>query len=221
MHNWNVSPQEAIQIQQELRKQVKLEKLTRTVEYIGGADISFDKGADIAYAAIVILKLPTLIPVSHATAVCPLTFPYVPGLLSFREIPILAEAWKKLKLKPDVIMLDGHGIAHPRRFGIASHFGVLFDIPAIGCAKKRLVGTIDEPGNEPGNNTSIYDGDERIGTTLRTKRNVKPVFISPGHKISFEESIAVTIKCLTKYRIPAPTRQAHILVNKLRREKLE
>lgn len=143
--------------------------------------------------------------------------PYIPGLLSFRETPLILKAVEKVKLEPDLLMVDGQGIAHPRRFGIASHLGVIFDKPAIGVAKSRLVGVYEEPDTEKGAWSFLKDGDETVGAVVRTKTSVKPVFVSVGHKVSLEYAIETVLKCCTKYRLPEPTRRAHIEVNRFRR----
>jgi deoxyribonuclease V len=223
MHNWDLTPEQAIEIQKDLRVQIKLEQLQKHIEFIGGADISFNLYDDTVYAGIVILKLKDLKIVAYSLAKSEVHFPYVPGLLSFREIPPLLKAWEMLQLKPEVLVLDGQGIAHPRRFGIASHFGLLTDISTIGCGKNILYGNYEIPALESGSRSQIIDKKtgETIGYALRTKNKVNPVFISPGHKITLEESVEIIMKCVTKYRIPEPTRQAHLLVNKFRRGEVQ
>jgi len=152
------------------------------------------------------LKFPELEEVDRSLVVTEVNFPYIPGLLSFRESPALIKAWEKIKIAPDVVMIDGQGIAHPRRFGIASHFGVLVDKPTIGCAKSLLVGVYEEPKGEAGNFSYLYDSGEIIGVALRTRDNVQPVFVSIGHKITLDESIQIVMKTVRGYRIPEPTR---------------
>lgn len=217
LHAWDVTPKEAMEIQRHLAGRVIVEKLARDVRYVAGCDISFDKGSDIVYAGIVVLKLPEFSEIDRATTAATVTFPYIPGLLSFRESPALLEAWKKLKVEPDLVMIDGQGYAHPRRFGIASHFGVLVDLPTVGCAKTLLVGTFEEPGEKAGSYSPLMDGEEIIGVALRTQDGVNPVFVSIGHRINLENAIDVVMRCTKGYRIPEPTRQAHLLVNALRR----
>ncbi len=221
LHSWDVTPEEAIKIQNELRGLVKVESLKKEIRYIAGADISFDKGSNIVYAGIIILKFPELEEIDRSLVITEVNFPYIPGLLSFRESPALIKAWEKIKVEPDVVVIDGQGIAHPRRFGIASHFGVLVDKPTIGCAKSLLVGKYDEPGEKAGSYSYLYDSGEIIGAVLRTRDNVQPVFVSVGHKITLEESIKIILQNVRGFRIPEPTRQAHNLVNALRRGEIK
>jgi deoxyribonuclease V len=215
----NLTPKQAIELQKKLQADVKLVRLAKQPMLVGGCDVSMNRFAKEGFAGFVTLSYDTLECVDHAVAKEAIPFPYIPGLLSFREIPMLLSAWKKLKQKPDVLIVDGVGIAHPRRLGIASHLGLVLDIPTIGCAKGVLYGTYTEPGNTPGSVSYMYDKvnkTEVIGAALRTRRNVKPVFISPGHKITLEESIAIVGKCMGRYRIPEPTRLAHNTVNEYR-----
>ena len=216
-HKWNVSPKEAIEIQKRLKQKVRIEPLQKEVKYIGGADISFNRGESTVYATIVVLRLSDLEEVERSLVVGTIDFPYIPGLLSFREVPILWEAWQQLKQKPDVLVLDGHGIAHNRRFGVASHFGILADIPTIGCAKKIFVGTHQELSEEAGNMVGIYDENELLGAVLRSRSKVKPIYISVGHRITLPDALRIIQQCITKYRLPEPTRQAHLIANELRR----
>ena len=210
-----------MKIQQEVRKKVQLEPITDAIQYVAGADISFDRGSDVFHAGFVVLKLPSLKVCGHSLVTTRSTFPYVPGLLSFREMPALLEAWDQLPTKPDVVVLDGHGIAHPRRLGIASHFGVWIDRPTIGCAKKLLVGMHEALAPEAGSHALIYDRQEIIGVALRSRDNVKPIYVSPGHRTDLESALSVVSLCLTRFRLPEVTRQAHQLVNQLRRGEVE
>jgi deoxyribonuclease V len=216
LHDWDLSPGEAVKVQQQLRVLVRLEPLTQPVDTIAGADISFNKFSDVVYAGIVVLSLPELRIVETAGVRSVTKFPYVPGLLSFRETPSVLEAWEKLKTKPDVLMLDGQGIAHPRRFGIACHVGVLLDLPTIGCAKSILVGRHGELGMEAGSQAPLVDRGEQVGVALRTKNKVSPVYVSPGHRIDLPSAVDLVLRSTGKYRQPEPTRQAHLLVNQLR-----
>lgn len=212
----HLSASEAIALQQELRTKINLKPLEKPVSMIAGADISFNKYSTTVYAGIVVMSFPEL-QVIDKVAVTDITeFPYIPGLLAFREVPALSKAWEKLSIKPDVLVLDGHGIAHPRRMGIAAHFGVVMQTPTLGCAKSRLTGSFKEPDNEPPAYTDLVHQKEVVGKVLRTKKNCKPVFISPGNLITMEESMELILKCIRKYRIPEPTRLAHKYVNEVR-----
>ncbi|OKS86760.1 deoxyribonuclease V [Mucilaginibacter polytrichastri] len=211
-----LTPDQAIAYQNELRQKIRIEPLDKPIRIIGGADISFNKYSEIVYAGIILLKYPEMTVISHASVVSRTSFPYISGLLAFREVPALLEVWNKLDIKPDLLVLDGQGIAHERRLGIATHFGLVTDVPTIGSAKSRLRGKYAEPANEVFAQSPMYDRDEVIGTALRTKRNCNPIFISPGHRISMEQSVEVIKNCIRGYRIPEPTRHAHLLVNKVR-----
>lgn len=213
------TPAEAVEMQKRLREKVRLEPYKGPLRLIGGADVSFNKYSPTIYAGFVVLDAETMQVVDTSSAVLDVSFPYIPGLLSFREIPPLLEAWKNLKTRPDVLIFDGHGIAHPRRLGIASHAGLLLDMPSIGCAKSKLVGVYDEPSLEAGSTSPLTDRNshEQIGTVLRTKNKVKPVFISPGHRMDLKSALRIIKTCARKYRIPEPTRQAHLFVNEVRR----
>jgi len=217
LHSWDVTPGEAIEIQKRLRSQVVIQKCDREIKLVAGADISFNRFSDTVYAAVVVLRLPQLSIETAASAITRAKFPYIPGLLSFREGAPLLEAWEKLSIQPDAVMFDGQGLAHPRRFGIASHMGVILGIPSVGCAKSLLVGKYEEPAVEAGSYSLLIDRGEVVGAALRTKERVNPVFISPGHLIDLEDSIKLALRCLKGYRIPEPTRQAHLLVNEIRR----
>lgn len=217
LHRWDVTPQEAIAIQQQLRSKIIVERLTKPVHYVAGCDISFEKGSDVVYAGVVVLKLPELVEVANGTAITTAKFPYIPGLLSFRESPAVLEAWTNLQTQPDVLLVDGQGLAHPRRFGIASHLGLLLDLPAIGCAKSLLIGKYEEPAPQAGSYSPLVDKDETVGVALRTAENVSPIYVSIGHRVTLEDAIQLVMQCTKGYRIPEPTRQAHLLVNALRR----
>ncbi|MBL8148601.1 MAG: deoxyribonuclease V [Blastocatellia bacterium] len=216
LHAWNVTPSEAIQIQKSLASQIREEPLSDNIRYVAGADISFEKFSDIVYAAFVVIDINSLDVVAHSSVVTEAKFPYIPGLFSFRESPPLLQAWKQLTVEPDVVMFDGQGIAHPRRFGIASHMGLIIDRPSIGCAKTILVGKHGAVEEEAGSRTALIDRGEVVGAVVRTKRKVNPVFISVGHRVTLDEATVLALKVTKGYRIPEPTRQAHLLVNKLR-----
>ncbi len=218
-HKWNISPKEAVALQKELRGAIKLTSLTKPIKLIAGVDVSSNRFSNTLYAGIIILSFPELKVIDSAVAKTEATMPYIPGLLSFREIPALLEAWEKLKTKPDLLMVDGQGIAHPRRLGIATHFGLIIDKPTIGCAKSILYGNSKEPGLVPGSLSPLtdrYDPTEIIGTLLRSKARSKPLIISPGNGITLDESVAIVRECLRGYRLPEPTRLAHELVNHYR-----
>lgn len=223
LHAWDLNRSEAVALQQELRRKVRLQPLSRPARLVAGCDISFNKFSDVVYAGIIVLRLPDLAAVERATAVTKTNFPYVPGLLSFRETPALLEAWQQLNTAPDVVMLDGQGLAHPRRFGIACHFGLLTELPTLGCAKTVLVGKYQEPAESAGSYSLMTHKDETVGAAVRTKDGIAPVYVSPGHLIDLPSAIDLALRCVKghdtkpKYRIPEPTRLAHILVNALRR----
>lgn len=216
LHRWDLTPREALALQQELRARVRIEPLSRAVNTIGGADISFNKFSETIYIGIVVLSLPALQIVDQVGLRGTTKFPYIPGLLSFREAPSLLEAWEQLRIKPDVLMLDGQGLAHPRRFGIACHVGLWLDVPTLGCAKSILVGRHAELPPTAGSQTPLVDRGELVGAALCTKQNVAPVFVSAGHLLSLSDAVALALRSTTKYRQPEPTRQAHLLVNRLR-----
>lgn len=217
LHEWTVTPREAIELQKSLRERVRIMPLERTIETIAGADISFNKFSPVMYAGIVVLRLPGLEVLEEVGIVSETRFPYVPGLLSFRESPMVLEAWAKLKTEPDAVMFDGQGLAHPRRVGIASHVGLLIKRPTLGCAKSVLVGKFAAPGLERGSWTEMIDKGEVVGAALRTKTNVQPIYVSPGHLIDLAGAIRLTLDSDGGYRQPEPTRRAHNLVNALRR----
>lgn len=217
LHEWSLTPREAVELQKELRASVRVEPLKKKVETIAGADISFNKFDTTIYTGIVVLRLPTLEVVEEVGLVSETKFPYVPGLLSFRESPSVLEAWAKLKTEPDAMMFDGQGIAHPRRVGIASHVGLIIKRPTLGCAKSVLVGKFEEPNDERGSWSPMIDKGETIGAALRTKTRVQPIYVSPGHLIDLAGAIELTLRCDGGYRQPEPTRRAHLLVNALRR----
>jgi deoxyribonuclease V len=230
LHDWDLSPSEAVALQKRLREQVRLQPLPGTISLVAGADISFNKFSDDIYAAIVVLRLEDLTVAATAGVMTKTSFPYIPGLLSFRETPPLLEAWKKLEVRPDAMMLDGQGLAHPRRFGIACHVGMLLGLPTIGCAKTVLIGKYSEPDERAGNHTPLVDKGETIGAAVRTKDRVNPIFVSPGHLADIPSAVDLALRCVkgyeesrstghgrSKYRVPEPTRLAHLLVNAMRR----
>lgn len=199
---------EAIAIQNDLRDAVVLRDDFETPRLIAGIDIGFDTQNNRGKAAVVLIDAVTLEPLASAVAFLPLDFPYIPGLLSFREIPVILKALEGLPQKPDLLMVDGQGVAHPRRLGIAAHLGVLLDRPAIGVAKSRLVGEFTEPGPLKGATSALWHRDEQIGIVLRSRDYTRPLFISSGHRISHDSALAIVSQCLTRYRLPEPTRLA-------------
>lgn len=218
LHLWNLSPREAIALQNELRNRVLEAAPTRPIETIAGADISFNKFSSTIYVAVVVLRLPGLEVIEEATVIGESQFPYVPGLLSFRELPAVLEAWQKLSIEPDCVMSDGQGLAHPRRFGIACHAGLWLNRPTLGCAKSVLVGAYEEPGLERGSWTPMIHKGETVGAALRTKNKTKPIYVSVGSAMDLNSAIELTLRCDGGYRQPEPTRQAHLRVNELRLE---
>ncbi|MDR4497374.1 MAG: deoxyribonuclease V [Candidatus Scalindua sp.] len=219
LHPWNVDYKEAVEIQKKLREKVTLQSTLKDLDSIlvAGADVSYDKENDRFIAGVVVFVLRTMEKIEESTASGRVVFPYIPGLLSFRESPILIRAFIRIKSVPNILMLDAQGIAHPRGIGLASHIGLLFDTPSIGCAKTRLIGEHDEVDNEVGDSKPLLVKERQVGAVLRTKKNVKPVFVSPGHKIDMITSIQVVLKSCRGYRLPEPTRQAHNLVSKIKK----
>ncbi len=184
------------------------------VSTIAGVDAGFEDGGRTTRAAIVVMSWPGLEVVEQTVARVPTAFPYVPGLLSFRELPSVLAAFGQLGARPDLALCDGQGIAHPRRFGIACHLGILLDLPAIGVGKSRLIGTFEPPGAGKGEFTDLVDGDERIGAVVRTRDNVKPLFVSPGHRVSLQTAVDWVLKCAVRYRLPEPVRLADKLASR-------
>lgn len=217
LHEWNLAPREAVELQKSLRERVRILPLAGEIKTIAGADISFNKFEETIYAGIVVMSLDSMETIEEVGIVTRTRFPYISGLLSFREAPAVLEAWEKLKIEPDAVMFDGQGIAHPRRIGIASHVGLFLNRPTLGCAKSILVGRFDEPNTERGSHTPLIDKSEIVGAAVRTKTKVQPVYISPGHLMDIPSAIELALRCDGGYRQPEPTRRAHLLVNRLRR----
>jgi deoxyribonuclease V len=212
----NLKVTEATAIQNNLRDNIIIRPRDFPVNVIAGADISFNKFSTTVYAGIILLQFPELIPIGYSLVKKEVLFPYVPGYLAFREVPPLMDAWENLPQKPDLLVVDGHGIAHPRRMGIAAHFGVLAQTPTVGCAKKVLCGQYEEPAPIQGSNSPLVFKNEVVGAVLRTKNAVKPVFVSPGHLMDVPGTIDIITQCIGRYRIPEPTRLTHNLVNQFR-----
>ena len=215
-HRWDVTPAEARSIQESLRDQVRLTPRRQSPKLVAGVDVSVSPGRwkqATSQAAVVVFDYQSLEPLEVATASMPAPFPYVPGLLSFREIPVLLAAFAKLQSAPQLILVDGQGFAHPRRMGLATHLGLLLDVPTIGCAKTRFVGTHDEPADTAGSYTDLVDDKvhphETIGAVVRTRTAVKPMYISPGHLIDTPTAIDRVLWLCAGYRLPEPTRRAH------------
>lgn len=217
LHPWNVSPKEAFEIQSKLLEKVILRFDSRRIRSVAGADIALDLKSGEGIGGVIVYTFPDLEEVERVSGHVKLSFPYVPGLLAFREAPVLIEVFKKLKNEPDLVIFDGQGRAHPRRMGIATHLGIILDKPSIGCAKSRLIGEYEEPKNSFGDYSALMDRGDRIGAVLRTRKNVKPIFISPGHRMDLEKSIEMIKACCDGYRIPKPTREADHFVESLKR----
>lgn len=213
LHRWDLAPREAIAVQERLRDRVVRADRIGEVRRIAGIDIGFEDAGATTRAAVAVLACPGLALVEKSIARVPTSFPYVPGLLSFREAPAALAALEQLANPPDLLLYDGQGIAHPRRFGIASHVGVLTGIPSIGVAKTRLTGRHSEPPSVKGAWVPLEDDGEVIGAVLRTRAGVKPVYVSIGHRVSLETAIAWVMACVTRYRLPETTRHAHRLAS--------
>ena len=210
LHSWQVSTAQALDIQRRLAEQVSRSSEVTTPHLIAGVDISVGNTPGMATGAVVVLEYPELRLVETKVVQGRFNFPYVPGLLSFRESPLTLAACQKLTVTPDLVLVDGQGIAHPRRLGLASHLGLFLNTPTIGCAKSRLCGQYDEPGIEPGSYAEVVDRGETIGVALRTRLGVKPVYVSIGHKVDLETAIQWVMNCCRGYRLPEPTRLAHL-----------
>ena len=219
LHEWNLAPREAMALQTQLAKQLEMSDRLAPVEHIAGVDIGFENSGEITRAAVVMLKwdpstAPNLSVVEQVVHREPTRMPYIPGLLSFREIPAALGAFKKLSVMPELVMVDGQGIAHPRRLGVAAHLGLWLDLPTIGIAKSRLYGKYTEVGEQRGDWVPLYAGRERIGAVLRSRAKVKPVYVSPGHRITLESSLDWVMSCLGRTKLPEPTRLADRLASR-------
>ncbi len=216
LSKWNISPAEAISIQKKLASRVKICPLPHRTQWIAAADVSYSKNSDRLFASLVLCHLPDFTVHERLAASARITFPYIPGLLSFRETPLIIELCNMLRQKPEIILCDGQGIAHTRRFGLACHIGLILDLPSIGCAKTKLVGDHKEVGPRKGQYQSLYYRKERVGVALRTRTGVKPIYVSPGHLADIPSSVRLVLRCCNSYRIPEPIRQAHLLANRVR-----
>jgi deoxyribonuclease V len=219
LHSWDVTPSTAIEIQKKLAANVVQEDRFTGVHYIAGVDVGFEDNGRVTRAAVCVLDLETLQPVDYALAKRPTRFPYIPGLLSFREIPAILQALETIRETPQMLFCDGQGYAHPRRLGIASHLGLLTDLPSIGVGKSRLIGKHQPVPDTRGAWTPLVHNEETVGAVLRTRVHVKPLYISAGHKISLESAIRYVMRCVTRYKLPEPTRLADRLASQ--KDKLE
>ena len=215
LHAWNVSLEEAIQIQEAFKDQIILKKTFSEVRTIGGGDVAYSKNQNLLFGAIVVLSFPDMEILNTATAEGKVSFPYIPGLFSFREGPILIKTFQKLKLKPEIMIYDGQGIAHPRGMGLASHMGLWLDRPSIGCAKTPLLPGFISPGPLKGSCEWIQKEGKKAGAVLRTKHGVKPLFVSPGHQIDFSTSNKLILESCKGFRFPEPLRKAHQLAERV------
>lgn len=210
LHDWALSPREAIALQRRLAGEVVRADRFGPVRRVAGVDVAYDRRgrSGVARAAVVVFSLPDLAPIESAAVTMPVEFPYVPGLLTFREAPAAIAALASLSQLPDVLLCDGQGLAHPRRLGFASHLGLFLDIPSVGVAKSVLVGDYAEPGPAKGDQSPLVDRGEVVGAALRSRTGVRPIFVSIGHRISLNSAIALVLRCTTRFRLPEPTRAA-------------
>jgi deoxyribonuclease V len=219
LHPWDVTPREAVKIQGSLRGKLRVGERWHSgrLQYVAGADVSYTRGDERFFAAVVVLEWPSMRTVEEATHAEKVSFPYVPGLLSFREGPPLLKVFGKLRRRPDVVLFDGQGIAHPRGFGLASHMGLILDVASVGCAKTRLVGEHRDVGKRAGACTELVFEGQAVGAVVRTRVRVKPIYVSPGHRVGLNQAVEIALACCRGYRIPEPLRRAHLLVNRMRR----
>jgi len=218
LHEWKVTPAEAREIQVRLRERMEADDCLGEVRYVAGADVALDLRRGRAIAGVIVYAFPEMEEVERRWAARALRFPYVPGLLSFREAPVLLTAFRKVRRAPDVIFCDAQGYAHPRRFGLACHLGVLLERATVGCAKSRLIGEHAEPGRKAGDWAALVDAGERIGAVVRTREGVKPIYVSQGNRVSLERAIELVLAVCDEYRIPRPTREADHWVERLKKE---
>ncbi len=216
LHDWPATEADAVAVQHALAPRVDTSAPLEHFDFIAGCDIAYHLTEPRLFAAVIVLKAADLSVVEERTVTREATFPYIPGLLSFREVPALLAAFSELRQCPEVVMLDGQGIAHPRRFGLACHLGLWLNLPCVGCAKSWLVGDYEEPGPNAGDANPLTVAGEEVGAVVRSAADAKPVFVSPGHKIDVASATAVVRATLSGYRHPAPTRAAHLAANRLR-----
>jgi len=216
LHHWVRTYRSAVALQDRLRPLVRIEPLRARPKTVAGVDVSYDRHGDRFYAGIVVMRLPDLEPIEAVTVARRSTFPYIPGLLTFREGPIVLAAFRTLKTAPDAVIFDGQGVAHPRRLGLAAHLGLWIDRPSVGCAKSRLVGEHAAVPDRVGAHVPLTIDGEPVGAVVRTRTGVKPVFVSPGTRIDIAGAVDLVLACCAGFRLPEPTRQAHALVNRAR-----
>jgi deoxyribonuclease V len=218
LHDWPTTEAEAVALQEALAGRVDVSRPLDSFELVAGCDIAYHLTEPVLFAAVVVVRAADRSVVETRTVTREVNFPYIPGLLSFRELPALLAAFTELRAAPDAVMLDGQGIAHPRRFGLACHLGLWLDLPCLGCAKSWLVGEHDEPGPDAGDASPLRVGEEPVGAVVRSAAGAKPVYVSPGHRIDAASALAVVRATLSGYCHPTPTREAHVAANALRRE---
>lgn len=217
LHSWNVSPAEARNLQIRFARRVREHGLVKGPRIVAGADISMERHSPVAWAGVVLLEFPSLAVIDRFSLTGAIDFPYIPGLLSFREGPLLLRLFERVTPAPDLIFFDGQGVAHPRRLGLASHLGLFLDCPTIGCAKSRLVGRHAPLPSAKGSASPLLDdAGDVLGMAVRSRDNTNPIYVSVGHRIDLETAVRLTLACAPRYRIPEPTRQAHHLVNEIR-----
>lgn len=218
LHQWDLSPAEARTLQDQFRSRVETSRPLAAWQTLAAADVSFDRFGKELFAAVIVFARTSLDVIEQVGVVAPAAFPYVPGMLSFREAPALLQAFAALRAVPDVVLCDGQGIAHPKRLGIASHLGLWLNIPTVGCAKSRLCGVFDIPGEQRGDRSPLVDHGEIVGDVLRTRSRVSPLFVSPGHLCDRDSAVSLVMETSGKYRLPIPARMAHEFVNQVRRD---
>lgn len=218
LHAWNLDLKQAAALQQRLAEKIRLAPLQRPPQRIAGADVSYARRGGQAFAAVVVMSFPELQMLEHQQTQIGLTLPYIPGYLTFREGPAILKAFERVQVRPDVVLFDGQGMAHPRRLGLAAHLGLWLGLPSIGCAKTRLSGEHAPVGDQKGAVSPLVVQGREIGAVVRTRTGVKPVFVSPGHLITVAESVQLVLQTSTRYRLPEPLRQAHVLANTARRK---
>ena len=217
LHPWPKSESEALEIQSRFRDKIITKGRLDGVKLIAGVDTAFDHNTDTLYAAVSVFNYPEMTEYERVSDSARAFFPYIPGLHAFREGPVILKALSRIRTRPDLIIFAGHGIAHPRHFGLASHLGLILDLPSIGCARKRLSGEYEEVGSEPGANAPLIVNNRESGCVYRSREKVKPIFISPGHRCGITDAVNIVVKCLREYRVPEPVRAAHRLANRIKR----